>query len=39
VNTYCYTQKELHVPVFDVIACALIIAAGMLQYQHYNDEI
>lgn len=29
-------EKELQIPVFDGLACALILASGLVKYQHYK---
>lgn len=38
VNADKYIEKELKVSVFDGLACALILAAGLVKYKKYKSE-
>lgn len=32
-----YIERELHVPVLDGVACALIVASGLIHYRKYKE--
>lgn len=38
VNADWYIEQKLHIPVYDGLACALIIASGMAEYRKYKDK-